>query len=307
MSLSEPWTNSTPASVTKKNKTSVITVSGNDAASLDKTKFKLVALNADGTAGDKDDLLMVNATEDSFINLRDTAEHAHTNSSTGGTVFDIFAWNNTFFVLQLTKTDDLKKAQWIETVTSSGTIEDATDGTTGERSIRLRPNGTSGSGSTISYPHLKLDFSKPFLFQTKLRIETATNLAIHSGVGADDVTAADSNTRKLQAEVCTTTNNNYWLRTANGSANSASDSGIAITTNRTKVDVEHDPTAGTPSAYLYVAGGTVLTKTTNIPTSGATVENNLIKHSIKNSTAADRPMHTYGSRLIYYISDTWGH
>ena len=168
MSLSEPWTNSTPASTTRKNKTSVITVSGNDAASLDKTKFKLVALNADGTAGAKDDLLMVNATEDSFINLRNTAEHAHTNSSTGGTVFDIFAWNNTFFVLQLTKTDDLKKAQWIETVTSSGTIEDATDGTTGERSIRLRPNGTSGSGSTISYPHLKLDFSKPFLFQTKL-------------------------------------------------------------------------------------------------------------------------------------------
>jgi len=72
MSLSEPWTNSTPASTTRKNKTSVITVSGNDAASLDKTKFKLVALNADGTAGDKDDLLMVNATEDSFINLRDT-------------------------------------------------------------------------------------------------------------------------------------------------------------------------------------------------------------------------------------------
>src|SRR6188474_816763 len=231
MSLSDPWTNSTPASVTRKNKTSVITVSGNDAASLDKTKFKIVALNADGTAGDTDDLLMVNAAEDSFINLRDTAEHAHTNSSTGGTVFDIFAWNNTFFVLQLTKTDDLKKAQWIETVTSSGTIEDATDGTTGERSIRLRPNGTSGSGSTISYPHLSLDFSKRSFYETKVRIETASSLAFHTGVNCDDVTAADSNTIKYNAEVCTTTNNNWFLRSADGSNKTSSDSGIAITTN----------------------------------------------------------------------------
>jgi hypothetical protein len=170
MSLSDPWTNATPASTTRKNLTSVITVSGDTAASLDKTKHKLIAINADGTAGDEDDLLMVNADQNAFINLRDIAPHVHKDSTNGGEVYDIYSWNNDFEILSLNKTDDLLKANWIQTVTSTGTIEDATDGTTGERSIRLRPNATSGASAQISYPYLKLSFAKPFLFQTKLRI-----------------------------------------------------------------------------------------------------------------------------------------
>lgn len=304
MSISSPWTNTTPASSSRKNKTSVITVSGDDAASLDKTKFKLVAINADGSAGNTDDLLMVNAADNAFINLRQTAQHTHYDTSTGGSIEEIDWWNNIWMDLCLTKTDDLKKAQWIETVTSTGSISDNTDGTTGERSIKLLTGATSGASATISYPHLKLDFSKRSFFETKLRIETATSIALHSGIGADDVTAADSNTRKYNVEVCTATNSNYWLRTANGTNNSASDTGVAISTNRVAIFIDHKPTLGTPEVTIYI-DGTSFQKTTYIPTSGATADVNLIKHSVKNSTTADRPIHTYGSRLRYWVSDNW--
>lgn len=311
MSVSTPWTNSTPASAARNNKTGVISVDGNTAGTLDKTKHRVVFVTSTGSGGNQDDFLVVNAAENAYINLRDTASHTHTGSTTGGSFADIVIANPKFYDLILTKTTDLYESNWsspvywIRTVTSTGSVENSTDGTTGERSIRLRPNATSGSGATISYPHLKLDFGATSIFQTKILVETASSIAFHVGVACDDITAADSNTRKLQAELCTTTNNNYWLRTATGSANSASDTGIAFSVNRAAIKILHYPTLGTPRADLYIDSGTVLQKTTNIPTSGATADNNLVKFSVKNSIAADRPLKFYGCRLRYSVSDNW--
>ena len=201
---------------------------------------------------------------------------------------------------------DLLKANWIQTVTGTATIEDATagGGVVGDP-IRLRPNATTASGATVTYPHMKLDFSTRSIYQAKLQIETATSIALHSGVGADDITAADSNTRKLQAEVCTTTNNNWWLRTATGAANSASDTGIAISTSAVGIKIIHYPNIGTPRADLLIGAGTLLQKTTNIPVDGETASTNLIKHSVKNSTGADRPLKMYGCRLQFKVDDSW--
>lgn len=300
-----PWTESTPGSVSKMNYMDLVSGTGAQLAALDKTKHRLVTCTSTGSGFTLDHVYLFSTDGTTAIDITSVASHDHSTSTTGGDLQTIFAANPAFCDLWLTKTDDLKKAQWIETVTSTGSIEDNTDGTTGERAIRLRTNGTSGATATISYPHLKLDFSKNSYFQTKLRVETATSIALHSGVACDDTSAADSNTRKYQAEVCTATNNNWWLRTANGSANSGSDSGIAFSANRVAIAMEHFPTIGTPRVDLYVDVASAFQKTTNIPTSGATADNNLIKHSVKNNTASDRPLLVYGSRLAYTISDNW--
>jgi hypothetical protein len=305
MSLGDKWS-TTAGSDSKLNKVTVISGTGAYLATLTISAHKLVVCTSTGSGFIENHVYVANEAGDAWIDISVVGVHTHADSTDGGTFANILSNNELWCDLKLTKTNDLKKAQWIETVTGTGSIEDATDGTTGERSIRLRPNGTTDSGATISYPHLQIGFVNPALYQTKLRIETATSLALHTGVGADDVTAADSNTRKFQVEVCTTTNNNWWLRTADGSANSASDTGLAITTDRTAIKIKHVP--DTPETILYVDDGsnsTSLVKTTDIPVTGASVDINLIKHSIKNSTGADRPMHTYGSRLSYYINDEW--
>jgi len=304
MSLGNEWDNATPASAVKLNGMTVTYGTGTYLAALDKTKHKLVVCTSTSGGLTVDHVYLASADGTTWLDLSGIVDHTHTaTTGDGGRYSEILLSNPKVFDLVLTKTDDLKKAQWIETVTGTGTIEDATDGTTGERSIRLRPNGTSGSEAQISYPHIQASFGGRALFISKLRIETATNLAFHIGVGADDITAADSNTIKIQTEVCTVTNNNFWLRTANGSANSASDSGVAIGTSRTGIKMIFHP--ATPECQLLINDANALIKTTNIPTSGATADNNLIKVSLKNSTAADRPMHFYGARLAYFVSDEW--
>ena len=142
MSVSDAWTSSDPASVARKNRTSVITDTGTNLAALDKLKHKIVTCSSTGSGFTLDHAYLFTEDGSSAIDLSAEQSHVHNSSTTGGELINIFASNPTFFDLSLTKTDDLLKAQWIETVTGTGSIENNTDGTTGERSIRLRPNGT---------------------------------------------------------------------------------------------------------------------------------------------------------------------
>ena len=308
-----PWSTSTPASVARKNKTSVISGPGTDLAGITKANYVLVKCDVTGSGLTKDHLYIVAADGNSFIDIAGIPVHNHTSITDGGQVVDLFRENPNFCDLRLSRPSDLKRAEWIQTVTGGGTAEDITDGTTGERSVRLRPNLVSGDSSSISYPHSKLDFSKRSVYQTKVRLEQTTALACHNGVNADFVTDVDSNTQKYNAEVCTVTNNNWFLRTASGSNKSTSDTGIAITNNRTAIRIEHLPDLAPAEADIYIntsatlpaVEGTVFQKTSDIPVTGRTADNNLIKHSIKNSAAADKSMHTYANRLAYYISDNW--
>ena len=197
-----PWTPAIPASAAKKNKTSVISDTGTNLNALDKTKHKIVVATYTASTYTLDHVYLFANDGVTKIDLTAVANHTHTSTAgDGGDLNGIFRNNVKYFDLNLTKTDDVKKAQWIETTTSTGTIEDNTDGTTGERATRLRSNATSGATSTISYPHLKADWSQNMFYMTKLRMETFSSIALHTGVGADDTSAADSNTKKIQAEL----------------------------------------------------------------------------------------------------------
>ena len=307
-----PWTNATPASVTKKNKTSVISDTGDNLENYDKSLYRIVVCTEDSASlVFLEDHVYLFGVDEDIIDISNTANHSHQNVGDGGSIFYIWAKNHGVIDLHLSHINDIVKANWNQTVTGTGSIEDGGGGSS-EPYIRLRPNGTSGSGSTISYTSAKpkLDLGSPFVFTTTINFETASSLAAHIGVNADDVTAADSNTAKVQAEVCTTTSNNWYLRTANGSANTASDIGISamVTTNQ-HVMLGHDPFSGTPNSQLHVSDSlSTFTKTTNINTASTSAAvGNIIKLSIKNNTAADRPLRYWGSRISYLTLDTWGY
>ncbi len=297
--MGDEWA-TTAGSTSKLNLVTVTSGTGTYLSGLDKTKHKLVVCTSTSGGLTADHVYLADSTGTTWIDLADIIGTSGTTN-----IINIFIGDPKFFDLMLTKTNDLDKANWNQTVTSTGTIANDTDGTDFSRSIKLLTGATSGSGSTISYPHLQNDFSKTSMFEFKVRLSATTALAYHAGVGADDVTAADSNIIKYNAEVCTTLGANWYLRTASGSANSTSDSGTAFTTSRTGIRIEHYPTAGTPRADMYIGAGTVFQKTTNIPITGVTADNNLIKHSLKNSAAADKNAFIYGTRLRYSINDEW--
>jgi len=308
--LGLPYTNSTPDSAEKKNLMGIPSDTGNNLITYDKTKFKVVACTEDSTGLEylKDHLYLFG--DGVVIDVNALVAHGHTGYTDGGWFGSVLLRNPEVLDKLFQGDVTFVKANWNQTNTGTATIEDGGGGSS-EPYIRLRPNGTSGSGSTISYTMGKprLNFDSPFEFISVIQFETATSLAAHIGVNADDVTAADSNTAKIQAEVCTATNTNWWLRNATGSANTASDTGVPITANNTHVVLFHDPWAGTPNDQIHVSGSTeAFMKTTNVATSSTSAAtDNFMKFSIKNSVAADRPMKVKGARMIWRTDDTWGY
>lgn len=300
-----PWTTATPASASKKNKTSVITDSGTNLAALNKSLYKIVTCNSTGGGFTLDHTYYFGDDGTTVIDLTELTSHVHTVND-GGKLIYIYYNNPETLDLFLSRPTDIIKANWNQTVTGTGSIEDGGGGAS-KQYIRLRPNGTSGSGATISYTNaVDMSFAAPSIFSAYGNFETASSLAFHAGVNADDVTAADSNTIKYQAEVCTATNNNWWLRTANGSANSASDTGAVIDTSDDSIKLAHDPD-GTANVVMEIDAANTFTKTTNIPTSGSNTTGNFVKFSIKNSTAADIPYRFKGCRLSYVTQGSWAY
>lgn len=309
MSVSTPWASGTAASTARKNKTSIIADTGTNLAALDKTKFSLLKCTADGDVYLKDHLYLC-LEDGGTTDLGLVPDHTHGNTSPGdgGGLIYIQMFNPEDLDLLLIKPTDLIKANWNQVVTGTGSIEDSSFLGTSKMYIRLRPNGTSGSGATIKYTaNVNVAFDNPSIFVAVGSFETADSLAFHAGVNADDVTAADSNTRKYQAEVCTATNNNWWLRTANDTSNTASDIGVAIETGDKSIKIVHDPWASTPYALMEINAANRFTKTTDIPVTGSNSTGNILKFSIKNNTAADRPYRFKGARLSYITNDSWGY
>ena len=305
--LAGEWTDQTEGSSTKLNLMTTISGSGDDLEALDKTQFRIVFCTENSTGDSllKDHTYAVDTAAEAFIDISSTGSHNHSGTNDGGSLIDIFSGNPLFADTGSYFMHNIDKARWVETVTSTGSTANDTDGSTGELSFKLSSGATSGAAATLAMKGLKLDFSKRSSFQFKGRIGTATSIALHSGVNADDVTAVDSNTAKYNAEVCTATNSNWNLRTASGSNKTSSDTGIAINANRFAIRIEHYPALGTPEVDMYLDANTVFQKTSDIPVSGTTAVAALMKHSLKNSTAADRTYFVYANRLRYYISDNW--
>lgn len=303
--VSGPWTDQTPGSVSRVNKVTVISGPGSDLAGLDKDLHVLYKCTETGSGLIIDHVYQTSTDGTSLIDLSSIASHSHSSTAQGGALVDIYSGNPLHMDTGPRYVFDITEVDYANTTTSTATIVDNTDGTTGEGAILMATGTTSGSAASIRKSGLKLNFAKRSFFQTKLRIGTATSIAYHGGPNVDLVTDLDSNTVKYGAEFCTTTNNNWHLRSATGSAKSSSDSGIAISANRVAIRLEHRPTEGTPRVDMQIDANTLFQKTSDVPVTGTTTFTQLFRHSFKNSTAADRTLFVYGSRLAYEILDNW--
>ncbi len=294
--LGGPYNTTTPYSASKANITSVISGPGDDLAGLDKTQYTAIRCTVTGSGLVADHFYIPNAAGDAWLDIT---------TSVAGILYEAFRSAPTFIDTGFRYLSHLLKADWNQIVSSTGTITD--DTTANEKSIKLLTGATSGSGATIgqSNSNLKLDFSKNSQFQCMLKLSATTALALKAGVNCETVTSADDNTVKYEAQLCTVTNANWNIRTATGSANSESNSGIAFTTSQVSVRLEHFPTLGTPKIDMYVDSAAAFTKTSDIPVSGSSDLLALMKFSLKNSAAADKNCFVYGARLRYYTSSQW--
>lgn len=299
MAIGDEWTGADAITVAKLNQMTIISGTGAYLATLTAVENgQVVVCTSTGSGFTLNHAYVWDTTV--WVDMTNV-EHTHTDSNDGGSILGVFRTNSTFFDTNTRYTLYPQKVDYIQTVSGTGAITD--DSTSSVYSIKLDTGGTSASGATISIPGLKVDFANESFFETSVKLGTATSLATKLGPNMETATAADDNNAKYGVESCTVSSANWLVRSATGSASSTQDTGTAMSTSEVNFKVEHYP--GTPKVDCYVNNGTVVTKSSDVATTGASTSANIFKLSIKNSTGASRTMFCYGSRLAYYVSDTW--
>jgi hypothetical protein len=308
MSLGDSWTETTTGSPSKLNLTTVIHGSGAYLATLDKSKHKIVICTSSGSGFTVDHAYLANNAADEWLDLSDVDEHDHYDTSGGGSYNAILRRNTHILDTGIRGISNLtadSTGLYRQSVSGTGAHTTQTDGTTAERYIEADTGGTISSTTSIHTPiNLSVDFTLDSNWRCKHQIQTATSLALKTGMGMESLSASDDNNRKYGAEICTTVNSNWFAASANGTTRSSSDTGEAMTTNKRAVQAYCFP--DTPKFDLHIENFVTYTKTSNIPTTSAANEPSrgaIFRYSTKNNTGASRKFNFYGARIIYATND----
>jgi len=305
-----PYDDLTPDSFSKKNGMQIVSGSGADLTNLQLSPrmYTMAKCTATGSGFIVDHIYVAKEDLTGWIDISTMQAHTHTATSDGGSLNDILRANPTLLDTGwnfMDKSCSLLSTQWVPTTSGTGTTGDDTTGN--EMSMKLATGATSGSGSTLAkQSNQKVDFSKPSHMQFTVKMSATTALAMKLGVNCETVTSADDATQKYEAQLCTVTNANWNVRTADGSAHSESDTGIAFTTSQTSIRLEHFPNLSPLKVDMYVDSNAAFTKSaSNIPTTGSSALASFMKFSLKNSAAADKQALIYGVRLRFHTASQW--
>lgn len=306
MTTADAWDDSTVGTVSRMNSTGVISGTGTYLSTLDTTKFKLLACTEDGAGFLNDHVYLCQSDGTGVIDVTSAVDHTHTGVGNGGFLTKAYAQapeqidTGTQFLFHI------KKADWTESVTSTGSTADVTSGVNfdGQTVTKVASGATSGATADLTLKGLKQTFSFPSYFAIITSISSTSSVAAHWGFSVERMQDSDDNIRKYGAVICTATNGNWFIRSADGSAKSDSDTGTAFTTSDTSVVVRHNSELGTPSIECILDNVLVLTKTTHIPTTSTGLSrDNVFRYGVKNSAASDKQVHLKKLRFGYWVDD----
>jgi len=307
------WTDQTAGLATRMNKCTVISGSGTYLATLDKNQFKLFHCTADGDEFLKDHLYLIKGDGSAAIDLSGIELHTHESDSDGGSYIHLY--QGMAESIDSFDPHNLNIADWTEVSSGTGNTYEITNDATfpDNKVLKLSTGATTASGASLRIGSIQMSFERESGFIALMKLDQTTDNASHWGYGMEAVTAVDDNSRKHGLIHCTSVNNNWFARTADGDSRSDSDTGDAINASKHFIqsicipDVSEIITPhGTPFQNTFLDGNLILSKTTDIPIDGTGSRNIFWRVGLKNNTGSDKTAMLYKVRFTYMASEWWG-
>jgi hypothetical protein len=217
--------------------------------------------------------------------------HTHVDGESGGALSDTLLANIPL-TLEYNKRWARASDYWITNVSTGTTTDNSTKGC-----VALATGTTSGGATTISDGGArKLNFAEPSAFETTLEMSSATNFQVKLGVRAEDINGGNLTPVKYGIEGCSQSGTVWLVFSSDGTSRSTLSTSANIVTGAPAIyRLECDP--GTAIRF-YVNGTLVATKTTNVPSTGTTGNNDLYRAGIKNSAAENKLLDHYGTMIV---------
>lgn len=310
------WTDQTGGFVSRLNKTGIISGTGTYLASLNKANFKLFHCTEDGSGYLKDHVYLVNTDQVSVTDITGIPFHSHTSDADGSDFTNIIRENTNFIDSGPLWQLRLELDDWRTITSGTGSVTEKSDHVDWAPAtvFELDTGSTNGSGSNVYTTGMTPNYDQDSFFSVSFSIKQTTDCTGRLGYGMETITAADDNARKYGLAFCTSTNGNYFVRTADGDSRSESDTGIAFTTGNALARLEFFNGNPRVDAYIeetasYPPSPSFFQKTTDIPTDNQTTPDaesrKIWKMGIKNSTGVSKKIQLYKLRVGFYTDDLW--
>lgn len=168
--------------------------------------------------------------------------------------------------------------------------------------LALELSSTQGDAAIAVVRGVPLSCSRDFTWLMRMSVDSGSYMSIKAGVGMEDVASNDDILNKVGIEACDVsgTARTFAFTTANGSARDMIGTSIPVSVANTYVGYTCYLDAGNVARFVYEGAHTIpaLSKTTNLPSSGATQNDNVWTVGYKNNNNSAKSLFI-GGAFIY--------
>ena len=225
--------------------------------------------------------------------------HTHTSSADGGTFQDL--------LLQAIQN------VWYASLPGVTTANFATSGTGGTYSnvisgtlkyAQIDTGATTSNAGNFHYGGIALNFAGKSAFTTRIQLaNTTTSSQARCGINMETAQAVTDNKVKYGFEGCATCNSSSTsIISADGTTRSKTTTSTDNYSTVGNFIMSHDP--GLNVKYRK-EGGTIITKTTNVPATGTSDRSNTWLAGIQTTTTTTRTLQLYGFEMVGTKEAVW--
>jgi hypothetical protein len=225
--------------------------------------------------------------------------HTHTSSADGGTFQDLLiqAIENTWHA------NIPGASEWNFTKSGTGgTYSNVISGT--DKYVQISTGTTTSNAGNLHYGGIALNFGAKSAFTTRILLaNTTTSSQARCGMNMETASAVTDNKVKYGFEGCATCNSSSMsIVSADGTTRSKTTTSTDNYATVGNFIMTHDP--GLNVKYRKEAG-TIITKTTNVPSTGTSDRSNTWICGVQTTTTLTRTLQLYGFEAVGSKESTW--
>jgi hypothetical protein len=267
-----------------------------------------IVVSLDASAGFNADFVYYRSADNQSWKPLSMAKHTHDTDfdSSGGLLSDIYYANvyESLFVNEVTP----NVGGFITGDTSGGTVFNDITSSTGK--LRVETGVVANNYVHILKYGLKLKFSRKSRMSVKMGLDVGTNLVTRVSVCGESTNLANNNNRKYGIEGCTSTGSNWQLFTGSGTGRTGNiDTGTVLAagadTTGKNYRLDAIPNLNVKFYNDGVNCGANCTKSTDIPSTGDSGQDYIIRIGTKTTDTVNKKIGIWGIKLAGSINDTW--
>lgn len=289
------------ASQAKQNLKSNIVGTGDQIEAISSSLLKdgmVASVTADSTSGNLAKGQIVQWQTGVGWVTKGTAGHSHSSDAEGGTMLDVMmhAVSSLYFVNLLTPTQEN-----FSTSGTGGTYSDVLSGT--DKYLQGTTGTTTNNSVNLHLGGITLTFAAASNFVTRIKLASSTtNTNARVGINMEVSNAVTDNKAKYGFEGCNTCNGtSVSIISSDGTTRSKNTTSTDDYSNTGNYIMQADP--GVNVKYRK-ENGSIITKTTNPPSTGLTDRSNVFIAGLQNTGTLSRTLDLYGVHITGQIGES---